>query len=337
MNLLLFLSDRCNMACGYCFLSLNEHPTTILTEASAVSAVSAHAARFGFRARVTILGGEPLLHPELIRTIVRRTHRSGAKFTLVTNGTKMAPNDIEGLLDLGIEVVVSVDGGAPSHDLQRRFLGGGHTHDVIAASLSRLDVKRLRANLVVSEATVPAFLTNIEALRELGFRRVSFHADVLNSWSEDGLRILEGALSGFVRYVRIVGKSQSGLSFAHLDSYRRLRSGLPGDEEIILGADGRYYLSDAWLSLPYGRGLDGAVGDAVSGPDWARRRALLAAADAEVARVLGPEPYYTWPREAWLLARISGRDPEAAVKAFHRADSLIGRALGGLVRETTLG
>ena len=32
MNLLLFLSDRCNVACDYCFLSLNKGKAAVLSE-----------------------------------------------------------------------------------------------------------------------------------------------------------------------------------------------------------------------------------------------------------------------------------------------------------------
>ena len=72
MNLLVFLSDRCNMACDYCFLALNSKPATVLSEADGARAVDAHLARFGPKARFTLLGGEPLLHPELALSLARR-------------------------------------------------------------------------------------------------------------------------------------------------------------------------------------------------------------------------------------------------------------------------
>ena len=88
MNLLIFLSDRCNMACDYCFLALNARPATILSEASGLRAIDAHLNRFGSAARFTLLGGEPLLHPELAVSLSRRARRAAANVTLVTNGSK---------------------------------------------------------------------------------------------------------------------------------------------------------------------------------------------------------------------------------------------------------
>lgn len=335
MNLLIFLSDRCNMACDYCFLSLNVRPATILSEADGARAVDAHLARFGAVARFTLLGGEPLLHPELAVALAERAGRAGAKVSVVTNGTKADPDVVAALLKSGAEVSVSLDGRAESHDRHRRSAGGAASHASVLKALRGLDPAALRVNMVISEDTVGSFLSNAEWLRSAGFSRLSFHADVAKPWSENGLRALEAAMAGFARYARALDAAAPGsLSLRHLDSYRLAAAGIPDeDDELVLGADGRYYASDAWLSKPYGEGLDGAVGDAASGPDWDQRRGLLAEADRGVAAALGDAPRYTWPRETWLLARLQGRDPAAAARAFHRADAILGNALSALASE----
>ncbi|MBI3565719.1 MAG: radical SAM protein [Elusimicrobia bacterium] len=335
MNLLVFLSDRCNMACDYCFLALNSKPATVLSEADGARAVDSHLSRFGARARFTLLGGEPLLHPELALSLARRARAKGAKVTLVSNGTKAEPAVVKGLLGLGVEVAVSLDGKAESHDAHRRALGGGKTHAAVMTALAKLDPAVLRVNLVISEDTVGAFLSNVEWLRAGGFTRLSFHADVARPWTPTGLKSLEAALAGFARYARALDAAAPGsLSLWHLDSYRASATAAPSeDDELVLGADGRYYAGDAWLSKPYGQGLDGAVGDLDSGVDEAKRRALLAEADRGVAAALAGERWYTWPRETFLLARLSGRDPAAAARAFRAADAVLGDALSKLARE----
>jgi hypothetical protein len=334
MNLLMFLSDRCNMACDYCFLSLNAKPATILGEDDGARAIDAHLERFGAKARFTILGGEPLLHPELALALSRRARAAGAKVSLVTNGTRAGKKIVAGLLALGVEIAVSLDGAAASHDKHRRAAGGGPSHAEVVKALSGLDAAALRVNLVISEDTVEAFLSNAEWLRTRGFTRLSFHADVARPWSERGLRALTAALAGFVRYARALEDAAPGsLSLWHLDSYRDARGAEPDDDELVLGADGRYYAGDAYLSRPYGRALEGAVGDAASGPDWRKRASLLAAADRGVSAALGGEERYTWPRETWMLAALAGRDADAAARAFVRADRILGDALSSLARE----
>ena len=68
MNLVVFLSDRCNMACDYCFLKLNEGRATVLSVADARLAVEAHL-KHSPGGQVTVLGGEPLLHQALLEEV----------------------------------------------------------------------------------------------------------------------------------------------------------------------------------------------------------------------------------------------------------------------------
>ena len=317
MNLVMFLSDRCDLACDYCFLALNHGSPVVLTEENAVLAVDAHLKRAGQRARVTILGGEPLLHPELALMIARRARKSGAKVTVVSNGTHATPKIAGELAGLGAELAISIDGPAEAHDQHRRLAGGGPSHQKVMGAVSKLVMAELRVNMVISEETVGRFLSSVEWLRAQGVRKVSFHADVARPWTAVGLKSLAAALEGFTRYARALnGASPGALSLWHLDSYRTLVDG-PGEaDELVLGADGRYYANDAYLCRPYGQALEGAAGDAKGGPDFKRLLALAARADAGVADALAGERVYTWPRETYLLAELQGRDPKAAVQAL---------------------
>ena len=220
----------------------------------------------------------------------------------------------------------------PAHDKHRRLAGGGPSHAKVLAALARLDPASLRVNMVISEDTVGRFLSSVEWLRARGLAKLSFHADVARPWSEGGLAALAAALEGFGRYARKL--SPGALSLWHLDSYRSPVDGPGEDADLVLGADGRYYASDAFLSLPYGQGLTGAYGDAKTGPDLAGMRAFVALVDGKIRAALAG-PVYTWPRETWLLAGLQGRDPALAARAFARADRLLGDALSSLAAEAS--
>ena len=334
MNLVLFLSDRCDLACDYCFLSLNMGKPVVLSDQDASLTVDRHLAENGVQARVTILGGEPLLHAELALSIARHARLGGAKVTIVSNGTHATPKIADELTKIGAELSISIDGPADIHDQHRRLAGGGPSHQKVMGAVSKLVMAELRVNMVISEETVGRFLSSVEWLRAQGVRKVSFHADVARPWTAVGLKSLAAALEGFTRYARALnGASPGALSLWHLDSYRTLVDG-PGEaDELVLGADGRYYANDAYLCRPYGQALEGAAGDAKSGPDFKRLLALTARADAGVAAALAGERVYTWPRETYLLAELQGRDPKAAVQAYRHADRLLGDALAGLAGE----
>ncbi len=321
------------MACDYCFLDLNGKPGVILREEDAARALDFHLAAYGSRARVTILGGEPLLHPELALAVARRARAGGAKTTLVTNATKATPELASKLSGLGVELSASVDGPAEVHDAHRRMAGGAPSHASVAAALERLDPRDWRVNLVLTEDTAGRLLSSVEWLRTRGFRKLSFHADVRAPWSDGAHSALSAALDGFGRYARALrAAAPDALSLWHLDSFRA-PAPIAAGEEIVLGADGRYYASDAYLAKPYGAALEGMIGDARSGPDLSRRASILAEAVAGASAALGGLPVYTPPVESWLLARVQGRDAAAAVRAFARADAAIGAALAPLARE----
>jgi len=333
MNLLLFLSDRCNMACDYCFLDLNGRPGAVLSEGDASRALDRHLAAHGPRARVTILGGEPLLHPELALAVARRARAGGAKTTLVTNALKATPALASELAGLGVELSASVDGPAEVHDAHRRMAGGAPSHAAVAAALERLDPRDWRVNLVLTEDTAGRLLSSVEWLRARGFKKLSFHADVRAPWSDGAHAALVAALEGFGRYARALrAAAPDALALWHLEGFLAPAAVAPGDE-LVLGADGRYYASGAFLAKPYGSAPEGMIGDARTGPDLARRAAILAEAAAGASAALAGRPVYTPPLESWLLAKVRGGDAAAAVRAFARADAAIGAALSPLARE----
>lgn len=336
MNLLIFLSDRCNMACDYCFLDLNGKSGTILGEKHAALALDRHLSEHGNLARVTILGGEPLLHPDMCLSLARRARAGGAKVTLVTNATKATPEISAELAALGVELSASADGPGEIHDKHRRMAGGGPSHGAVHAALDRLRPEDWRVNMVLSEDTAGKLLSSVEWLRARGFRRLSFHADVRAPWSDDAHGALVAALDGFGRYARALRAASPGaLTLWHLDSFRAPAKIEAGDE-LILGADGRYYASDAFLAKPYGAGLAGEVGDAEAGPDMRRRAAILSEAVAGASAAVDGAECYTSPVESWLLAKVQGHDPAAAARAFARADGALGAALSALAREAAV-
>ncbi len=96
---------RCNSACGYCDLPLNQgreelsrdEIKTIFTD------LYADGIRFLF-----IQGGEPLVRRDLLE-VLQDLHEIGFKLTLITNGTRLSEKFLTNLSQMPVSISVSLD------------------------------------------------------------------------------------------------------------------------------------------------------------------------------------------------------------------------------------
>ncbi|WP_256984228.1 FxsB family cyclophane-forming radical SAM/SPASM peptide maturase [Streptomyces sp. XY006] len=155
------LSSRCNLSCDYCYVyelrdsGWRERPRIMPAPVRRQLAlrIAEHARRHRLeRVRVLLHGGEPLLAgPRVIAdftTMVRRA-ASGAgtavDFALQTNGVLLSEALLDLLLDLNVQVGVSLDGYAEAHDRHRRGPGAGRgSHARVTAALALLSRARYR-------------------------------------------------------------------------------------------------------------------------------------------------------------------------------------------------
>ncbi len=334
MNLLIFLSDRCNMSCDYCFLDLNHGSAAVLGHDAASKAVNDHIGRFGREARFTILGGEPFVHYPRLKAIAEhiRAKAPSAPLSIVTNGTLLCPEKLTELREIGVGVTVSVDGAAPSHDRHRKLVGGASSSSLeeTLKSLQYCDKKVLRANMVVCQDTADSLLRNVDSLREAGFRDVAFHLNVLEDWTPEGLLILAKSLEGFARYYQALeAAAPGGLRLSHLESFAETPFEHDYDD-LVLGADGCYYPCDGLFARPYAELGRWVVGDARTGVDWKGRKNWHRGAQEFIHARLKREGHYSCAREAYFHAAAVGRDADVRVRAFHSADEIMGAALAAL-------
>ncbi|WP_297490209.1 radical SAM protein [Thermococcus sp.] len=109
------LTRNCNLNCKHCIVSAGRPlPKELKTEEwlKLVDEISDYAVR------LTLTGGEPLIHPGFFR-ILKRAKEKGLSIRLLTNGTLVEEHSKElgGLLDARIdEVQVSLDGLKQAHD-----------------------------------------------------------------------------------------------------------------------------------------------------------------------------------------------------------------------------
>lgn len=296
-HLTVYLSGICNFRCGYC---RSRFPGPPIARPRLLAGLDSFLALPGAGKKVSFLGGEPLLHPALLRAAVERLRSKGGPalpLQLFTNGALLTRSMAAFLARNGVRVVVSVDGAPDLNDAARRPASG-------AASAFRSALRAARlcggaaASMVVTPAGARRLASSLAALRAAGFKSLAWAPDVSALWDRGGLRALRaGAAEAAALYL---GELAAGEAWEVANIYELLAlrrgQGLPACSNITLAPDGCFYPCDKLLS----GGLKAAA-PFRCGPDGAGKRkffGLAAAAGARSSQVLCPVA-------PWALGRFS--------------------------------
>ncbi len=156
-QLILNVTEDCNMRCKYCFLSevynftrcRTEKKMTLETGKRAIDQFLwglQHVADFnpGKRVVITFYGGEPLLEFSLVKRLVEYA-RSIAKmpisFNMTTNGTLLQEHMMDFIVENEIYLAVSLDGNRENNDRNRVFPSGEGTYDLVCGNLQKFREK----------------------------------------------------------------------------------------------------------------------------------------------------------------------------------------------------
>ncbi|MET7418877.1 radical SAM protein [Dactylosporangium sp. NPDC005555] len=123
----LYITSRCNRRCTYCFLPDAYFDRTRHMPPSTVAAIVAWAS--GSATEITVLGGEPALHPQFT-AIVRDTAAAPVRVRTVTNGSRHFRAALPAVHEALSRVAVSLD--APSAAVVDRLRGRGAFTDAVA-------------------------------------------------------------------------------------------------------------------------------------------------------------------------------------------------------------
>jgi uncharacterized protein len=146
-QLILNLTEQCNMRCDYCPYSGNskterKHSNKRMTLETARKAVDffVHRCKPQTNVYVTFYGGEPLLEFRLLQDTIEyaKSLRNNIGFSFTTNGTLFNDEIIQYLIVNNVGLSISFDGPKDFHDKYRHFLGGSGTHEIITNKIKRI-------------------------------------------------------------------------------------------------------------------------------------------------------------------------------------------------------
>jgi uncharacterized protein len=179
LSLTVSTSFACNFACTYCYQDayLDGQVMTIET-ADALAAWCAERIRASGAEHLSfnILGGEPLLHPELVAHLAASAQAAaraaGATFAfrLITNGYFLTPAVVDRLAPLGLKALqVTLDGDETTHGMTRPAKKGANEFrriwENLVAVAGRVEIT-LAGNY--TDKTVDGFPRLLERLRQEG-------------------------------------------------------------------------------------------------------------------------------------------------------------------------
>lgn len=149
-ELVLMVSSSCNLDCRYCYCG--QEQGGLMSEDTAYRALLTAQSVFRLKS-IQLSGGEPLLNLPLIRWVAAYARDFGLKLKMQTNATLITPALAEELKQMGIQLGVSLDGVAKTHNCLRP-LEEGNSFNQTLAGIKNLEGQGLKSGLtcVVSSA-----------------------------------------------------------------------------------------------------------------------------------------------------------------------------------------
>jgi len=242
------VSDRCNLACRHCLVSSGPRGKGGL-DTEAVTGIIRQACDLGAET-FYFTGGEPLLRRDLPRLLREVTGTYGATAVVLTNGTLLESECVDGLAALPekrLFLQVSLDGSSAERNDALRSAGSfeGAVRGIRAARTAGLDIT---VATVVLRSNLDDLIAIADLVSGLGVRHMHLMWQHVRERGgrlpRAGMRKLVDAVAGLKQHARA-----TGLVIDNFENARRTVNGDPGT---------KYDLSNAcWDSLAVYR--DGRV------------------------------------------------------------------------------
>lgn len=157
-QMILNVTDDCNMRCKYCIFSENypmhrDYSDSYMNFDIAKQAVDYYFRNFEkvYRRNPTrrpvigFYGGEPLLNFGLIKEVVKYIHKKYSDYNtfynITTNGTLLSGERLDFLIHNDFAIAISLDGPKEEHDRNRVFINGRGTFETVMENLENLKKK----------------------------------------------------------------------------------------------------------------------------------------------------------------------------------------------------
>lgn len=165
----LHITNMCNLHCSYCYIQQDTATMSLETAHTAINAIFQAADRYAYRqVHLKYAGGEPSLRLSLVEQIHtyanEQATRSGVALhgTLLSNGINLSNDMLQRIGDMGLRLMISLDGLEAFHDAQRPYHGGQGSFAQVAATIERARAADLDLTISITLTGV-----NVDGLPDL--------------------------------------------------------------------------------------------------------------------------------------------------------------------------
>lgn len=253
-TLAVVLTEDCSLRCSYCFCGEKSKENLSFNRAKDIVDwfASKEASGDVNKLRLVFWGGEPMMRMDLIENIVDYCKTKDKKFTfgMTTNGMHLTDENIKKLKELGVDTLVSLDGGPESHNKFRKLPNGEGSYEHIEENLKKYleHFPGSNVRLSLSSHNVERFSGDVKHLYNLGFRSIFWSPVLEDDWSDEDVSILRKEYFEVADFY--IKKALEGDKFRVKWFHDGIKNLLyPGRNKYFCGA-GRTYLS---------AGLDGRI------------------------------------------------------------------------------
>jgi len=217
-NVALVITQNCNLACRYCYLT-HKNDSHTMTFETAKRAIDFFLKKYSMQEALYLdfAGGEPLLEIDLIHEIadyfefeVRRLNHKWKDrylFHIPTNGILYDDHRVQEFIRKHwghVGVSITIDGTKEKHDMNRVFPNGRGSYDAIIDNV-KLWIEqfgdRATTKVTFSSADLPLLKESIIHLWNLGLKNVPANVVHEDVWKEGDDEVLEDQLKALADYV----------------------------------------------------------------------------------------------------------------------------------------
>lgn len=216
----LFVTERCNMDCEYCF-----HPKSdgVLSVEQGKKILDRMKVISPDGLQITFFGGEPLLFPQTVLDLARYARelwpdvdgRHMVVFSVSTNGTFFDEDIFQQLKELQFAIQVSCDGDEATTMEHRK---GSWAKVIENIRRMLLVFPDLGVRMTYTPKTVGRLSINVQFLhQDVGVQKIMHHAVMEADWTEDAIQKYAYQLNQLYHYRRYCQRQGIPLQIAFID------------------------------------------------------------------------------------------------------------------------